>query len=140
MKIFDFLRKTAKNKKGVSMVEAVIAMSVIAIISFSAVDFINRYSDMNVRMIYRTDARVTAENALECFKYADTPEEFFGALSLCKSGFEKSGNAYNYDDYNFTVSIIAEFMDGGRGVFSVVARDKKNNVIVSIDRYVKGAV
>lgn len=130
--------KPRSLKKGISIMETVVSLAVIALISFTAIGFIGRFSTVNTKMIYETRARLSAENALECFKYADNTEDFFTALSLTEQGYEKSENIYTLNDYNYTVFVMVSYPDSeGKAYFECKVTDKDNKVIISIDSYSK---
>ena len=127
-----------RRKSGMTIIETVISLAVIAIISATAIGFIGRFSDVNAKMIYETDARLVSENALECFKYAKNEEQFAGALSLARSGFERKGGTYVYTDYNFTVTLAVSFPEGGgRATFTCRTTDSDGKTIVAIEQYAK---
>lgn len=127
-----------KKKSGMTVVETVIALAVIAIVSFTTIGFINRFTDVNAKMIYETDARLIAENALECFKHADSADEFAGVLSLSGKSFQRSDDVYSYSEYNFSVVVTAVYPPaGGRAVFSCRVADSGGKVIISVDSYSK---
>ena len=131
------INRRKSSKKGMTIIETVISLAVIAIVSFTAIGFINRFSDVNAKMIYETDARLTVENALECFKYAEDETQFFNALNLTRSGFVRQGGSYILADYNYTVVIAVSFPPEGAASFTCHATDSSGRVIVSVTSYTK---
>ena len=125
------INRRKSSKKGMTIIETVISLAVIAIVSFTAIGFIKRFSDVNAKMIYETDARLTVENALECFKYAEDETQFFNALNLTRSGFVRQGGSY------ILVVIAVSFPPEGAASFTCHATNSSGRVIVSVTSYTK---
>ena len=53
------INRRKSSKQGMTIIETVISLAVIAIVSFTAIGFIKRFSDVNAKMIYETDASLT---------------------------------------------------------------------------------
>ena len=79
------------NKKGFSIVEVIIAMTVIAIVSASALTIVLKSLDNTRAAMYKADAQYLVYDALECYKVADSPEAFAAA-------FEFRGNVMKLDN------------------------------------------
>ncbi len=84
-------RNNLKTKKGVTIIEVVIALVLIGVIMASAISVIM----MSVQVENNSSAAVllqtSAENILECFRFAKTEEEFVQAVSKC-GNYQTSGD------------------------------------------------
>ena len=70
------------NKKGFSIVEVIIAMTVIAIVSASALTIVLKSFDNTRAAMYKADAQYLVYDALECFKVSNSPDEFAAAFTF----------------------------------------------------------
>lgn len=79
------MHKIIKNpRKGVTLIELVIALSVIAIITTVAISMIHSAIKIEVRAASIIEANNTAESIVEMFRYSEDSEEFG---LLCNSFF-----------------------------------------------------
>lgn len=87
------MKKHTRNRRGVSLVETVIAMTVVVIVSIAALSAISASMNVNARDQAAFEARTDARNALEQFRYDSTyePESQFGVP------FVRSGSDYTAD-------------------------------------------
>lgn len=74
--------KKHSSKKGVSVVEAVIAMALISIVASASFTAITASIRTNARAVMRFKSISIVGDCLECFKYSDTPEEFEKSLEF----------------------------------------------------------
>lgn len=141
MKLLTLLKKlgSKKNKRGVSIVEAAVAITVISLISFVAADFLTRFATVSARTVYRTEARYATENALECFKFSVDNEQF--GLFVKHAGFEKSpddssasGEVYIKKAVNYKITVTVSF-DGVMAEFSALAVENSGKEILKIENY-----
>ena len=98
-----FSRRTAnrnKRKRGFTVVEAVIAMAVIAIISATATSIIRRTLSSAGTDFECERARIYAENALEAFKYCDNILDF--SRYVARDDIEPDGSLYDENDIPVT--------------------------------------
>ena len=88
------MKKHTCNRRGVSLVETVIAMTVVVIVSIAALSAISASMNVNARDQATFEARTDARNALEQIRYDSTtyvPESQFGV------SFERNGSDYTAD-------------------------------------------
>lgn len=85
--------KYTRNRRGVTLVETVVAMTVVIIVSIAALSAISASMNVNARDQAAFEARIDARNALELFRQdtSHKPESQFGV------SFEQSGNTYTAD-------------------------------------------
>ncbi len=99
--------KTLKNKRGMTIVECVIAMAVILIVSAAGVTLIKMSISNTAMDIKLTEARVDVGNALEMFKASDNTNF---ATYMTANGF--TGNIYNeYTKTHGTVTVTIKVQD-----------------------------
>ena len=79
------MKKNIKNpRKGVTLVELMIALSIISIITIASISMMNSSIKIEVRASSVIEANKTVESIVEIFRYSDEEEEFEG---LCKDFF-----------------------------------------------------
>ena len=131
----------AGNKKGMTILETVVALAVIGIISFAAIGFINSFSRLSVKTADENKATLFAENALECFKFADSAVEFENALKDVASIDEREDGAYVYTAGSYTVVVKANYPERGKSgtaEFGCTVTNADGQVLASVDSYKKG--
>lgn len=143
MKIFVKHRSSVRagNKKGMTILETVIALAVIGIISFAAVGFINGFSKISVKTLDENNATLFAENALECFKFADSDNEFENALKDIASISKREDGGYVYTSGAYTVVVTATYPgmgESGVAEFACIVTNSDGKVLDSVDSYKKG--
>lgn len=123
-----------KNRRGVSIVEVVVAMAIIVLISGTAMSFIFT-SDANAdKDVAYTDARLLAENALEIFKHADDATDYQRIFEKhVEEGGTLSGTTYSYTyaPGYVTLNIKATYNDDGK-VFTAVAKKQNGDELFNI--------
>lgn len=70
-----------RSRKGLSLVEVMVALAVIAIISAAALSLVVSSSRLDAKSVKTAKVMMAAENALECFRYADDTGEFKNLLN-----------------------------------------------------------
>jgi hypothetical protein len=107
--------KKHSSKKGVSVVEAVIAMALISIVASASFTAITASIRTNARAVMRFKSISIVGDCLECFKYSDTPEEFEKSLEF--AGMVKD---VDYSFLNFPVGSNAYLYIFNQGEYQVV--------------------
>ena len=93
--------KKHSSKKGVSVVEAVIAMALISIVASASFTAITASIRTNARAVMRFKSISIVGDCLECFKYSDTPEEFEKSLEF--AGMVK--------DEDYTAGVLSQLFN-----------------------------
>lgn len=124
-----------KNRRGVSIVEVVVAMTIIVLISGTAMSFIFT-SDANAdKDVAYTNARLIAENALEIFKHADDAKDYqtIFAQHLKKDGTPSDSTTYSYTyaPGYVTLNIKADYSDNKK-IFTAVAKKQNGDELFNI--------
>ncbi len=126
-----------KNRRGFTVVELVVAMAIIVIVSATAIGLINTQNTVHLRTTQTIEATNMAENAIECFRWAETEAKF--VESYAKTGVTLSGNTsegitvYTFEKSNMNVTIE---INGNKLTF--VATDiKDSNKVILEQSYTK---
>ena len=101
--------KRNRSRRGISLVEVVVALTVIAIISSAALSLVISSARVDANSLRSTQVMMAAENALECYRFAESKEEF--AALLEKTGDYKGSDGVfvlTEKSYTITVSYSAE--------------------------------
>lgn len=98
-----------RSRRGITMVEVLIALVLIAMISAATVSMILRSVDVEKKTVMAVETANCAENALTCFRFAKNEQEFFSALQ--KTGpYEKAEDGTCVlNGRNFTVTVYADY-------------------------------
>lgn len=96
------LLKTIRSRKGISIIEVVVAMAIVMIVSAAALSLMVTSVEFDRKYDAQTQAMNACESAVECIRFANTADELDGYLS--RLGFEKAGEEYILPD-NDTVKI-----------------------------------
>lgn len=75
------MRGFIKNKKGFSLVEAVVAIAVIMIVSMAAVTSFTLALAKTQKHAAQSEARTLCENMIECYEYANGNVEEFWSIT-----------------------------------------------------------
>ena len=135
-----------KNKRGYSLAEVVIALSVIVIVSISALSIVLSSVATKVNLINKSHAQSFADNVWESFKAADTRNEFLSLVAfsegatLTEGVTDESGKTtYTYYsvENKFTAEIAVSYHENARPELEVVVTDKDGDDIISFS-YRKG--
>lgn len=135
-----------KNNRGYSLVEVVIALSVIVIVSVSALSIVLSSVATRVNAINKSHAQSFADNVWESFKAADTQDEFLSLIAfsegttLTEGVTDESGKTtYTYysQENKFTAEIAVSYQENARPELEVIVTDKDGDEIISFS-YRKG--
>lgn len=126
--IKKLFNKAKKNKRGFTIVEAVVAMAVIAIVSAAATSTVRRTLTTTGNDFEYDRARVYTENALEAFKFSDNLEQF--NMYAVRDGFsadspirDDENNLRTYCSYHnnnnsYSITLSVSYPQNGRPHFS----------------------
>ena len=68
------------SRKGMSLVEVVVALVIISVISASALSMIMMSVNVEADAVRSVEVAESVDNAIACFRFAETPAEFLDAL------------------------------------------------------------
>ena len=130
-----------RNRKlGFSMVEAVIALTVIVIVSISATTILISSVGTAVRAVNKTHAQNFADGMWESFKVSDDKEEFIShalfseGVDLGEGVTEVSGKTvflYRCEQRKFTAIVAVYYPENARPEFSVEIQNEDGEGIIS---------
>ena len=128
------MKSIINRKGGFSIAEAIIALSIIVVVSIAAATITLSSISLRYTLTNRSIAINFADNAVECFKAAEDETEFWALVSGLAD--------YSYIDNKFTAEITVDFNSAPKKFKIVVNEIKKNDSIgdeiISLE-YVKGA-
>ena len=124
-----------RSRKGMSMVEVVIAMAIIAIISASALSMIMMSVNVEADTEISVEVAESVDNAVACFRFAQTKEDFLQALQKTAPYEENPENPGEFllQARGFTVTILVS-----QDEFAYTAVDSDSEIIYSFT-YAKGS-
>ena len=114
-----FLRlktKTAGKRGGFSLAEVVVSLAVITIICTSALSFISAQVRAEAKAVATIEATNIAENAIECFRYAEKNQ-----ASITQDDTEQQGKSQKVLLFETTFDECADF-DENNGAYTVKAK------------------
>lgn len=128
-----------KNKRGYSLVEVVIALTVIVIVSISAISIMLSSITTKQHAINKSYAQNFADNVWECFKAADTEEDFIFLVGLSKDAEVSLINdtKYTYESTKnkFKAKITVAY--DSRPTLTIEVTESDGDKIISF-KYTKG--
>ena len=123
------------SKKGFTVVELVVAMSLIFIASAVAVGIIKTQNDYYRRTAQTVEATNMAENAIECFRYTDTTD----GMDDFDEAFEKSFTKETLPGYlyRFEISEMKITLTFEENTITFHAEDAESGEIILERSYTK---
>ena len=122
------------SKKGFTVVELVVAMSLIFIASAVAVGIIKTQNDYYRRTAQTVEATNMAENAIECFRYTDNRSAFDDAFAATFTVVP--GYLYSFEISGMEITLTLDY-DTDPDTLTFVARDIKSEEIILKQSYTK---
>jgi prepilin-type N-terminal cleavage/methylation domain-containing protein len=96
--------KSARSRRGISLVEVVVALAVITIISAAALSLVISSARVDANSLRSTQVMIAAENSLECYRFAKSEEKF--AELLEKTGdYKKVDGAYVLTEKAYVITV-----------------------------------
>lgn len=129
------MKQCKRRRRGITMVETVVAMTVIVIISIAALTAISATANVNARDQASFQARTDARNALEVFRYASNADDFQKNMTFQFKPVTQSGTTYTVDYGWCTLAVTAEF--GQFPKFTARAVNNKGDVLFEVNNYEK---
>ena len=117
--------KMLKLKKGITIVEAVITLVLIGIIMVSAVSVVLMSIDVENNSNTAVELKNSAENILECFRFAETEEEFETAIKKCGNYIKDEDGNFVLAGGNVTVTVTTDFTEKTLKYLAVDSKGKE---------------
>lgn len=96
--------KRNRSRRGISLVEVIVALAVITIISTAALSLVISSARVDANSLRSTQVMMAAENVLECYRFAESKEEF--AALLEKTGdYKKVDGAYVLTEKAYVITV-----------------------------------
>ena len=102
------INNSNKLKRGISLIEVVIAIFIITLISASAVSLIITANKNDQKNIRDTEIALATKTVVDCFNYADDYSEFLLTLKEVDDYVESNG-AITLTKQSYSLKIVAEF-------------------------------
>lgn len=130
------MKQCKRRRRGITMVETVVAMTVIVIISIAALTAISATANVNARDQASFQARIDARNALEVFRYATSQTEFDERMIFQFKPMTKSDDGKSYTvDYGWCVLTITADVEASR--FAARTVENKGKLLFEVNNYEK---
>lgn len=123
-------------RKGMSLVEVVVALAVIAIISSAAFSLVLSSANLEADAVRTTAVSAAADDVLDCFRYADDLEEFELAIKKLDEYQNKGDGQYELNKPNYTVYVNVE--DDELSFNAYKTRDGETGELIYSYQYKKG--
>lgn len=116
------------SKKGVSLIEVIVAIFIITLISATATTFIISANKIEERNLSGVEVAIISENAVECFRFCEDDSSFLALLQKTDSFESKNGvivlekpTYLVVIDADFTLSLISiqAIDNGGKQIYSI---------------------
>ena len=117
--------KTVKSRRGISMVEVVVALTVIVIVSAAALSLITAHTHLEARTAQTIEATNIAENAVECFRFDSTEEGF-------KDAFLQTGVSYDETEGVYTSGSLTAEIEILGNTITVVVKNASSDTLVDV--------
>ena len=127
-----------KKCRGFTVAEVVIALTVIVIVSGASMTLVAMQARNEVRAVQTIEATNIAENAIECFRYADgDAEKFKSAFFNEYSGYTLVGSGTSEDPYTVTKDGVTVNIEISGNTITVSATNANNVTILGKTTYTK---
>lgn len=135
-----------KNRRGFTVVELVVAITIIVIVSATAIGLINTQNKIHQQTMQTVEATNMAENAIECFRWANSISEFETAYEKTFNGkITIEGNTENgLTDYIFekngmtvTIEIATKTEENAKTLYTLTFNAVANGNTILTKSYTK---
>ena len=125
------------KKGGYSLAEVVIALSLIVLVSIATVSVVLSSASARANVIHKRTAQNFADNVWECFKAAETKDEFLSLIAfseevaLTESPDDASVYTYHSEENRFSAQIRALFSEAGKDELEISLTDGNGEELLS---------
>lgn len=123
-----------KLKRGISLIEVVIAVFIITLMSAAATTLILTSAKNDQKNIRYTQIALSTKATVDCFRYAEDIDDFYSALILTDDDYVKSNDLITLDKGSFSLSITSDFLSNQ---ITITILDGKGQEL-SVTEYKKG--
>lgn len=130
------MMRNATRKKGFSLAEVVIALSIILTVSLTAMSIALSSVSVTAKAVELSKAQGFAANALECFKAAKDEDELLALIEFAEGVklTDDGDSVYSHTlgDGRFTAQITVGFHADAEDTFELILLDKDGNEHLSL--------
>ena len=132
------MRRTKRifARNGFSLVEVIVALAVIAIISTAAFSLVLSSAKLEADAVRTTAVSAAADDVLDCFRYADSNEEFFAAICKLDEYQTAQNGQYVLNKPSYTVYVNVEGDELSFNAYKT--RDGETGELIYSYQYKKG--
>lgn len=98
------VNRYTRSRRGISLVEVAVALAVITIISAAALSLVISSAKVDANSLRTTQVMMHAENALECFRFADSKDDFLELMKKTGNYYDEDGR-YLLSEKNYVVTV-----------------------------------
>ena len=137
------MRRAFKNKKGFSLTEIAVALSMITVVSVCAITIIVYSVSSSKRSADISEAQMFAADLRECFIVSDSDDEFIRAVKFAKGielrRLDDGSYLYTSDKHGYEAAVVLNFSSDRRvtSSFSIKMVDDEQRELISFS-YEKG--
>lgn len=104
------LRKLLTDRRGISMAEVVVALTVVVMVTAAAISVVIASIRYEAKYVNETTALSYCESAVECVRFADSDETLGKMLEKLDDEFQETESGiYMLEKEGFTVTVEADF-------------------------------
>ena len=126
------MQRAKKRSRGFSVAEVVIAMAVIAIVSFAGISVLTAATGQTSNVRLQALATNDVANLWECFLSSETQDQFDNAIAFCGLTVEQK-NEGNYviknSSYIYQISLTVTFGEGQRYFYASATNTETGKVL-----------
>lgn len=122
------MKKILLSRRGVSLVEVVVALVVISVISAATMSVLMNAVTQENKSAITLEVKNTAENAIACFRFADGEEGAFIEYlnrTVAEEEFTKQNGSYVFSAEGYTITITMLTEQVGFSFRAVNGNDKE---------------
>lgn len=106
-----------KMKKGFTIAEVVVAMTIITIVTIVTISLIERCRSISTKSRYYAEAREIANNSLEMFKFSNSEDEYWSNIVVLGNDYKKEDKTFKFENNIYELLIITNFNDTTEDTF-----------------------
>lgn len=118
------MKRKINSRRGISIMEVVIAIAVIGIITVSSITLLSHSISIERQNLRNTEIKIYSENAIDCFRFASNREEFFAFIKETADFKDQNDNGILEENE----SILLEKIDY---TIAIKLNIEYNNIIVT---------
>lgn len=111
---------TKKRKRGITIIETVIALTVISIISAAAITMVMASTRAEAKSVNSIHITIEAKNAVECFRYADNTDEMLDLLKKTNNAYIKNASdRLVLSKASYELTVYPDFMTNNIEIYAL---------------------